>query len=132
MMTRNEIFTNVRAAVLAVYPSAYITAAYEPVLPRFPAVFVREIGSVRTQRYITLAFDDEQRRSTFEVQIFVNKADGGMTYAYEIAEVVEGAFNDMYFIEDMKQPVDNLIDDGVYRLTMRFHRQLANNRETTT
>lgn len=125
--SRNGVYTRVHDAVKASYADAYVTAAYENIPSAFPAVFVREIGSVQGQRAVTFTTDDEQYQSTFEVQVFCDKQ---MT-AYSIMSIVQASMREMHYIQDMLQPIDN-IDRTIFRLVARFHRTIGGGEDMPT
>lgn len=125
--SRNGIYTRIHNAIVAVYQDAYVTSAYENIPQSFPCVFVREIGSVQNSTAVTFDDDDDQYKSTYEVQIFCDKQ---MT-AYSIMSIVQTEMRKMFFIQDMLQPVDN-IDRTIYRLVARFHRTYGGGDEMPT
>ena len=125
--SRNAIYSRLYTAINAAYTNAYITSSYEISPPQFPAVFIREIGSVQNTNAVTFSVDDDQYQSTYEVQIFCDKQ---MT-AYQIMSIVQAEMRAMFYIEDMIQPVENL-DKTIYRLVARFHRTIGGGEEMPT
>ena len=119
--TPDTIYTYVRNAVKAVYSSAYTTSKYEPTPSSFPCVMVRTIGQIRPTSGIQLDFADKQIRYTVEIQVFSNKKGSSQSQANAVMDVVSTAMNDLYFIQDMREPVDNA-DATISRVIARFHR----------
>lgn len=120
--SRNAVYTWVVDSVKTEYPSIHAGGKLEPSPAAFPALYLREIGKSRPLQNMTLSYDDTQYRSTFEAQVFSNKKSGAMSEAYNIMKLVEQAFNGIYYIEDMCEPVENANDHSIYRLVARFHR----------
>ena len=119
--TRNGVFNYVYTKVITQYENAYISSKYEPVVPSFPAVFVREIGNFSNPSNVTFSGSQDVSTSTFEVQIQSNDADTPVSEAYGILGVVDQAFTKLGYV---KQGV-NLLDDGsrgVFRLIATYRR----------
>ena len=121
MIVFNEVYTKARAAVLSVYANAFVTSTYTPTPSKFPAVFVREVGSFTPTRYISLANTESVKEMTLEVQVFSNKTSGAKTEADSILSAVETALKAQYFYLISSAPVENA-DSTVYRLAARFRR----------
>ena len=122
--TRNGVFDYVYTKVITQYSSAYISSKYEPVVPNFPAVFVREIGNFNNPANVTFSGGQGVWTSTFEVQIQSNDADTPVSEAYGILAVVDDAFMKLGYV---KQGV-NVIDDGsrgTYRLVATYRRVIG-------
>ena len=123
-MTNNEIYTYLRNGIVAAYENAYVSSRYENIPASFPAVYIKEIGRNRPINGITLAFDDQQYESTYEIQAFSNKEIGASAEADKVMAKMEELMNDLYFIETMRQPMTNT-DPSIYRIVARFHRRLT-------
>lgn len=119
--TRNAVYNYVYTKVITEYPSAYLSSKYEPVVPSFPAVFVREIGNFSNPTNVTFNGTQDVWVSTFEVQIQSNDSDTPLSQAYGILSVVDNAFAKMNYV---KQGV-NVLDDetkGTFRLIATYRR----------
>lgn len=79
---------------------------------------------MRPQQYATLANDDGQWISTFEVEIFSNLRDGARTQAYKVLYAIEDAFKELAYFEEFCEPVLDA-DPSIYRIVARFSRQLG-------
>lgn len=124
MITFNEVYTKVRTAVLAVSSAAFITSTYTPTPSKFPAVFVREVGSFTPTRYLSLANTEKVKEITLEVQVYSNKKSGAKTEVDTILDAVEAALKHQYFYLVSSAPVENT-DSTVYRHAARFRRIVA-------
>ena len=96
--TRNAVYNYVYDKVIQAYPNVYISGMYEPVVPSFPAVFIREIGNFSNNENVTFSGSQDVWTSTFEVQIQSNKTDTPMSEVYEIFDVVKEAFSSLFYI----------------------------------
>lgn len=122
--TRNGIYTAIVSAIKAYDNDAYCTSTYTQTPPRFPCVFIREIGNFTPTNSVNLAFDENVKNITFEVQIFTNTAGAAQSTAYALLSVIEQRFKELYFIETSAAPIDNA-DENIYRLVARFSRIIA-------
>lgn len=122
--SRNAVYTRIVKAVKATYSGIYYSGMLEPVPASLPAIFVREIGYTTPVDYETLAVDSNQWQSTFEVQVYSNKANDAISEAYGIMEIVKTTFKTLGYICDMLEPMQN-VDTSVYRLIGRWHRQIG-------
>lgn len=121
MVNCNEVFTALATALRTQYSGIYVAneRVYAPA--KFPAVWAVEINSVAEKRSTTLSFDDEQRRSTFEIQTFSNLSNGGTNQAREIMEFCAATMRGMYYRVISLTPMDNA-DTSIRRYVARFER----------
>ena len=75
MISRNQIFTEIKNAIKQEYPNAYVVGSRVPSPSAFPCVWVVEMDTYPTTQGTTLDLTDEQRQSVFEVQAFSNLDD---------------------------------------------------------
>ena len=119
--SKNAVYTKVRNAVKAVYANAYVTGTVAAVPSKSPAVMIHEIGRFHNTEAVTLGGSQGVWTSTFEAQVFSNKANTGMTECYEIMETVTGAFVALGYIMTVQEVTEDGTD-GKYRLTSRYRR----------
>lgn len=122
MITRNEIYTKIKAAALAVSPNAYITGRYMPIPASFPCVFIREIDRSRPIRGMQLDGKDVQWESAYEIQVSSNLKTGAEIEAYKIYEAARGRMQTLYYRETSLSPVD---DGEKFTLAGRFRRVIG-------
>ena len=119
--TRNGVFNYVYNKVIVGFPNAYISSKYEPVVPSFPAVFIREISNFSNPSNVTFAGIQDVWSSTFEVQIQSNSANTPVSEAYGILEVVDRAFMNLCYVKSGVNVIDNGTN-GTFRLTATYRR----------
>lgn len=122
--SRKAVYSYVRNAIVASHSGAYVTARREPVPKNFPAIELTEMNRVRTERFATLANDDEQYDSTFQAEIFSNAQNGALEEAYSILGTIESAFKKLGYFETYCQPIDN-VDPSIFRIISRFTKQIG-------
>ena len=119
--TRNSVYNYVYSKVIAQYPDAYIASVYEPIVPRFPCVFIREVGNASNPPNVTLSGAQNVWVSTFEVQVQSNKTDMPMSEAYGIYEVVKSAFTSLFYVLQSVNVLEEG-DNGIFRLVAQFRK----------
>ena len=120
--TRNAVYTRICNAVKVDYPDANCTSRYVPKPSEFPSVYIHEIDNFRTLRGIQLDFEDVQWESAFEVQVVSNKHGTAASEAYAIMEIVQAAFNKLYY----RQFQQAVIDGGdKFTVIGRFRRKIG-------
>ena len=122
--SRKAVYSYIRNAIVASHSGAYVTARREPVPKNFPAIELTEMNRVRTERFATLANDDDQYDSTFQAEIFSNAQNGALEEAYSILETIESAFKRLGYFETYCQPIDN-VDPSIFRIISRFTKQIG-------
>lgn len=121
---RNIVYDAIYRTVMNNYPDAEVSATYTPTPSKFPAVFAYEIGRMQNPSGITLAVDDTQYQVTWEVQVISNKADDGMSQAFDIMDTISDAMRLMYFIEISNAPI-GIEDETKFRVVARFRRTIG-------
>lgn len=117
--SRNAVYTEVRSAIVAQFPTAYITSRMVAKPSTFPAVLIHEIDRNRPTQNIQLDFQDVQWESVFEIQIVSAKANTAATEAYNIMEVARQTMSNLYYREFSETNVDR---GDTYTLIGRFRR----------
>lgn len=122
MVTKNQIFTEIKKAILEKYPKAYVTSerVYSP--SQFPCVWVVTIDDYPELKATSLDFGDSQKRLVLEVQAFSNKTSGASAEAEKIVEIATKRFREMQFRCTTSQPVDNQADATIKRYVARYTR----------
>ena len=122
MITRNQIFTKVKTAILAAYSTAYCTSTRVYAPSRFPCVWIVEIDTYPEKSSMTVNYSDDQRRSTFEIQVFSNLSDEAWSQTDGIMGVAVATMKSLGYRCTMNQPVDNGVDSNIKRRVARFTR----------
>lgn len=119
--TNNAIYTQIRNAVIAEFPSANCTQTYAATPAKFPTVFAREIGRLTPNGTPTLSNAQDISERSWEVQVLSNIKPRAKEQAYELMDIVKGALRELYFVEYFESPVDQQ-DKNIYCLVARFRR----------
>lgn len=119
--SRNAVYDYVYNKIIEAYPDAYISGMYEPVVPSFPAVFIREIGNFSNAETVTFSGVQGVWTSTFEVQIQSAKKDAPLSEVYDILNVIKEAFFSIYYILTATNNIGTANDEN-YRLIATFRK----------
>ena len=120
--TRNAVYSRVRTAIAASFPTAYITSRMVAKPSTFPAILIHEIDRNRPLRNTQLDFQDVQWESVFEVQVVSNKANTAATEAYNIMDIARQSLSDLYYREFSETNVDS---GDTFTIIGRFRRTIG-------
>lgn len=119
---RNAVYTEVRSAIVAQFPTAYITSRMVAKPSTFPAVLIHEIDRNRPTQNIQLDFQDVQWESVFEIQIVSAKANTAATEAYSIMDVARQTMSNLFYREFSETNIDT---GDTFTLIGRFRRVIG-------
>ena len=118
----SQVFTTVASALRDEYGAdkIYVAGEYVSQPPRFPAVLIAEMDN-----YVHLRGRDTQTIENYanvmyQVDVFSNKNTGKKVQAKEIIALVDDQFAQMGFTRTYLNPVPNMNDATIYRMTARY------------
>lgn len=120
--SRNAVYTEVRSAIVAQFPTAYITSRMVAKPSTFPAVLIHEIDRSRPLQNTQLDFQDVQWESVFEIQVVSAKANTAATEAYNIMDIARQSLSDLYYREFSETNIDS---GDTFTLVGRFRRVIG-------
>ena len=114
-----KIYTPLRNALVAAYPSIFVTSEPTATQARFPAVSI-----VQQDNYMSINKLDNsgvERFATvmFQIDVYSNKASGKKSQCKEIMNVIDKLMFDMNFTRLALTPIP-MENDGYYRLSARY------------
>lgn len=115
----NIIFNTIATAIRAVHGTVFVSGEYVDSPASFPAVtIVEQDNSV----YVKMSTTELENHAEvmYECNVYSNKVSGKKSEAKAIADTVDTAFKGMGFTRKLKQPIPNLQDSKIYRITMRY------------
>jgi len=116
----NEVFRKVRDAVLAKYPETYVTGVYNRTPPSFPCVSIEEKSNRTFERTQSSDSLENHALVMYEVNVYSNRQTGKKTECKEMIAVIDEALAEMGFDRTMLNPIPNLEDATIYRMTGRY------------
>lgn len=120
MIKDNQVYTHVSDRVNEVYPNAFVTSSRIYITESFPTVSIVCIDSTAISE--TIDFSESNRRSTFDVNVYVNTY---LSDAKDILTVVRNAFKECGYRCRVFEPMDNALDLNIKRYVGRFTRAIG-------
>lgn len=116
----NEVFTIVSKSVREKYPSVFISGEYVRTPSKFPFVSLIEMSNTAYDRTQTSGSLENHASLMYEVNVYSNKRSGKKTECKEIATLIDDELAALGFSRTMLQPIPNLDDATIYRMTGRY------------
>lgn len=115
-----EIFNEVASAVRSRYPDTFITGEYVRTPPSFPCVSVEERSNVPYRNTQDSSSLENHVALMYEVNVYSNRRSEHKAECRQLMEVVDNTFMKLGFYRRMLNPIPNLEDATVYRITARY------------
>lgn len=116
----NELFTEIATAVRAEFPGAYVTGEYVNAMSKFPAVYIMEQDNTVNKATRDTGGIENFADVMYQVDIFSNKNKGKKAECKAIASFIDGMFARFGFTRSFLNPVPNIDDGTIYRMTGRW------------
>lgn len=122
----SEVFTRVFDAVKKEYPTSFVTGEYVKSPSEFPAISLVEMDNLPYEK--TMTVDPENHVAvTYEVNVYSNLTKGKKAECKAIVAVVDKVMTTMGFTRIMLNPVPNMDDATIYRMTGRYRAVVSAN-----
>ena len=116
----NEVFGSIARAVRSECPGAYVVGEYVKSPSQFPCVSVVEIDNAAYDRTQSSGSLENHADVTYEVNIYSNATSGKKSECKRIASLIDNEFATLGFSRTMLQPIPNVDDATIYRMTSRY------------
>ena len=116
----NELFSGVTSKVRDIYPNIYMTGEYVKSPSSFPAVSLVEMDNTVYESSQTSSENENHATVMYEVNVYSNKTKGKKTECKEIISLIDGEMISIGFSRIMLQPIPNMDDATIYRMTARY------------
>lgn len=116
----NELFTNIATALRSEFSGIYVSGEYVPQPPKFPAVAIVEMDNSVYQSAVDSGAIENFATVTYQVDVYSNKVQGKKAECKNIIAHVDDLFAQYGFTRIFMQPVQNMNDTTVYRMTGRY------------
>jgi hypothetical protein len=110
----------------ASYPDGFISDEYVAQPEQFPAVMVAEMDNTVVQRGIDNGAVEHFANVMYQVDVYSNKHKGRKAEARAIIKLLDDQFARLRFTRTFLNPVPNMNDATIYRMTARYTRLLSN------
>ena len=116
----NELFTKIATAIRAEFLGAYVVGEYVNAPPRFPAVYIVEQDNTVNRATRDTSGIENFADVMYQVDIHSNKNKGKKSECKAIAALVDEQFASLGFTRSFLNPVPNIDDGTIYRMTGRW------------
>ena len=116
----NEIFDTIAKAVRKAHPSVFISGEYIRTPSKFPFVSLIEMSNTAYDKTQTSGSLENHASLMYEVNIYSNKTSGKKSECKAIATLIDNEFATLGFSRTMLQPIPNMDDATIYRMTGRY------------
>ena len=116
----SDVFAEVSKSVREVYPKIYFVGEYVRTPPTFPAAYLVEMDN----RVYTDSQDTSNTENhdflMYEANVFSNKSKGKKAECKAIMALIDNKMLSLGFSRTMLQPVPNMDDATISRMTARY------------
>lgn len=113
----NEVYTRLKTAILAAYPTVDVASLYVHSPAKLPHVSI-ELSD--TSMYNLSSADESMDSLMFTINVYSNKEPGKQVECRGILKVIDAEMYQMNFTRLSATPVPNMQDATIYRLTARY------------
>lgn len=116
----NEIFDRVSTSVRERFPNVNITGEYVKSPSSFPHISLEEKdNSAHTSTQTSTEYENHAVLM-YEANVYSNKTRGKKTECKELISIVDNEMQKLGFTRTMLQPIPNMDDATIYRMTARY------------
>jgi len=115
----SAVFDAVRSAIIAQYPTCYVTSTIVRVAPTLPAVTIIEADNTAYRKTQDTGSIENHAVIVYEVNVYSN-AKNAKAQAKGIMTVVDSAFANLGYTRNMCNPIPNYDDATIYRIIARY------------
>ncbi len=116
----SEVFSAIAKAVRNKYPDAYVVGEYVKSPSKFPCVSVVEFDNMAYDKTQSSYSRENHADLVYEVNVYSNKESGKKSECKAIAALIDDEFATLGFSRTMLQPIPNVDDATIYRMTGRY------------
>ena len=116
----SEVFGIIARAIRDKYPKAYVVGEYVKSPSKFPCVSIVEVDNTMYERTQSSGSLENHADVMYEVNVYSNKTSGKKSECKDIASLIDNEFAALGFSRTMLQPIPNMDDATIYRMTGRY------------
>ena len=114
------LFTKIATALRAQFRGIYVVGEYVNAPSKFPAVYIVEMDNTVNRAGRDTSGIENFADVMYQVDIFSNKNKGKKAECKSIAAFIDGQFALLGFTRSYLNPVPNMDDGTIYRMTGRW------------
>ena len=115
-----ELFTTIATALRTQFPDIYVSGEYVSQPPKFPAVYIIQQDNTVNRLGRDSGAIENFADVMYQVDIYSNLNKGKKAEAKAIAAAIDGEFASLGFTRSYLNPVPNMDDATIYRITGRW------------
>lgn len=125
----NELFTEIATAIRTEFPGAYVVGEYVNAPSKFPAVYIVEMDNSVYRAGRDTSGIENFADVMYQVDVFSNKNKGKKAECKSIMAFIDDMFAQRGFTRSYLNPVPNIDDGTIYRMTGRWVATVGKNNE---
>lgn len=125
----NEIFSKVAESVRTAFPAVFMSGEYVRTPSQFPFVSLIEMSNTAYDRTQSSGGLENHVSVMYEVNVYSNKKSGKKSECKEIATLIDNELAALGFSRTMLQPIPNMDDATIYRMTGRYTAVISKDRQ---
>lgn len=124
----NEVLTRVANAVRVSYPNIGFGGEYVKSPSSFPFVSLEEKDNYTYQQTQTSSSLENHIQVMYEINVYSNKTSGKKSECKAIMAIIDREMSSLGFSRMMLQPIPNMDDATIYRITARYRAVVSVNK----
>ena len=116
----SELFTTIATALRGEFSGIFVSGEYVRQPPEFPAVSIVEMDNAVYQRGIDSGGIENYVEVMYQVDVYSNRVQGKKAECKAIMAKIDDEFSKVGFVRTFLNPVQNMNDATVYRMTGRY------------
>lgn len=121
------IYTKLTEKLRESYPKIYTSQDDSTAPPQFPAVTIVQKDNVNYQRTIDCDSKENHVKVMYQIDVYTNGKTDKIQRARAISADISDYLLSLGFNRTMCQPIPNVSDMSIYRISMRFEGVISSN-----
>ena len=123
----NSIYTQIKAAVLALYPKAVVEKQYQAATTSFPCVTIADVDNPEISH--DLSYTGRQSQPSWQIDIYQNGSTGEIVAKKIRDAIIPILENQLHLHRVTAKPVTNVADTTIYRYMLRYDCKVDEDRQ---
>lgn len=116
----SAVFNTIATAISTRYPNIFVTGEYVKAPTSFPAISLYEIDNAVLRSTQDTSGMENHALVVYELNVYSNKKNGKKSECRDIVALIDTQMAALGFTRIMLNPVPNIEDATIYRLTGRY------------
>jgi hypothetical protein len=116
----SEVFTTIATVLRTAYSGIFVAGEYVPQPPKFPAASIVEMENAVHQSTTDSGAIENHAEVMYQVDVYSNRNQGKKAECKAIIATIDDEFSRLGFTRVFLNPVQNLNDATIYRMTGRY------------